>query len=374
MSEEHTMPSHEQDYMELALDLARHARGRTSPNPTVGAVIVKDGRVVGTGFHPRAGEPHAEIFALQEAGEQARGATLYVTLEPCSHHGRTPPCVEAIIAAGIREVHIAMIDPNPRVSGRGKAALEAEGIRVVVGEHEEEARELNETFAHWITTGRPFVIAKFAMSLDGKIATKTGASRWITGEEARHHVHELRDQVDAILVGVNTVLADNPQLTTRLPKEDVHHPLRIILDSRGRAPLDARVFSPDLPGQTVVATTEAMPSSTRSALEARGVKVWILPQQGGRVNLEALLDALGGQEVTSLLVEGGSTVLGSFFAAGLVNKVIAYVAPLIIGGTAAPTPVGGPGVSHLTDAIRLTRVRVERVGQDIVIQGYTREE
>jgi len=359
------------DYMARALELAARARGRTSPNPMVGAVLVRHGQIVGEGFHPKAGEPHAEIFALCQAGDRARGATLYVNLEPCCHYGRTPPCTEALIRAGVAEVHMAMEDPNPLVRGKGRAALEAAGIRVVVGEHEAEARQLNEAFIKYITTGRPFVTAKFAMSLDGKIATSTGESRWITGRAARRRVHELRDTSDALCVGVNTVLADDPRLTTRLDKAEVRHPLRVVLDSRGRAPLSARVFDPELPGRTVVATTQAMPQGHRSALEARGVEVWVLPSDGqGRVGLPALLDCLGEHEVTSLLVEGGGSVLASFFEGRLVDKVLAFVAPLIIGGRDAPTPVGGDGALHLADALRLERMSVERVGEDVLIVGY----
>jgi len=361
--------------MARALELAARARGRTSPNPMVGAVLVKDGEIVGEGFHPRAGEPHAEIFALRQAGERARGATLYINLEPCCHYGRTPPCTEALIRAGVAEVHMAMEDPNPLVHGKGRAALEAAGIRTFVGEHESEARQLNEVFIKYITTGRPFVTAKFAMSLDGKIATHTGQSRWITGEAARRRVHELRDVSDAICVGVSTILADDPRLTTRLDKPDVKHPLRVILDSRGRAPLTARVFDPALPGRTVVATTPAMPSTHRAALEAQGVEVWALPPDDrGCVDLAALLDRLGEREITSLLVEGGGTVLASFFERRLVDKVMAFVAPLIIGGKNAPTPVRGTGASCLADALRLKRVSVERVGEDVLIVGYPRDE
>ncbi len=357
--------------MKRALELARTRQGRTRPNPTVGAVLVKDGRIVGEGVHRQAGEPHAEIVALQQAGDAARGATLYVTLEPCSHYGRTPPCVDAIIAAGVKEVHMATIDPNPLVAGQGKARLEAAGIRVVVGEYEEEARRLNEGFMHWITTGRPFVIAKFAMSLDGKIATSSGDARWISGEKARRWVHELRDRVDAILVGVNTVIQDDPLLTTRLPEPDVHHPIRIVLDSRGRAPLHARVFARETPGETWVMTTEAMPLTRRHAFEELGVRVVVLPAEPetGWVSLEALLMFLGQVEVTTLLVEGGGTVLGRFFDARAVHKVYAIVAPLIIGGE-APTPVQGQGVSRLAQALRLQMVEIERLGQDVLIGGY----
>jgi len=357
-------------FMRRALCLAERGRGRTSPNPMVGAVLVRDGQIIGEGFHPRAGEPHAEIMALRQAGKSARGATLYVTLEPCCHFGRTPPCTRAIIAAGVAEVHMAMLDPNPRVAGRGRAELEAAGIRTFVGELEAEARVLNETFIHWITTGRPFVIAKFAMSLDGKIATRSGDSRWITGPAAREQVHQLRDQVDAILVGVNTVIADDPQLTTRLDKDDIRHPLRVIVDSRGRIPLTAQVLDPVLPGRTMVATTEAMPIEQRRALSFRGVQVLVLPSQDGRVSLPDLLEELGRREVTSVLVEGGGTIIGTFFAQRLVDKVVAFIAPIIIGGREAPTPVGGLGVERLSQALRLERVQVEWLGSDLLVTGY----
>lgn len=359
-----------ESFMQRAIELAEKARGRTSPNPMVGAVIVKDGRVVGEGYHQRAGEAHAEIHALRQAGGAAQGATLYINLEPCCHYGRTPPCTKAIIAAGIKEVHMAMLDPNPLVNGRGRAELEAAGIVTFVGEYEEEARQLNEAFVKYITTGRPFVTAKFAMSLDGKIATRTGDSRWITSEEARKEVHRLRDVTDAIVVGVNTVIADNPRLTTRLNKPDVHHPLRVIVDSRGRIPLTAKVLDPDLPGQTLVATTELMPKEKREQLLRRGIQELVLPDQGGRVSLPHLLDALGEREITSLIVEGGGTLLASFFAADLVDKVLAFIAPKIIGGREAPTPVGGEGVDSLADALQLERVMVEIVGDDVLISGY----
>ncbi|MBL7202457.1 MAG: bifunctional diaminohydroxyphosphoribosylaminopyrimidine deaminase/5-amino-6-(5-phosphoribosylamino)uracil reductase RibD [Anaerolineae bacterium] len=359
--------------MERALRLAERGRGRTSPNPMVGAVLVKDGEIVGEGFHPRAGEPHAEVFALRQAGERARGAILYVNLEPCCHYGRTPPCTRALIAAGVAEVHLAMLDPNPLVAGRGRAQLEAAGIRTVVGEREAEARALNEVFVYWVTTRRPFVIAKFAMSLDGKTATRIGDARWITGPSARQYVHRLRDQVDAILVGVNTVIADDPRLTTRLEQAEVRHPLRVILDSRGRIPTTARVLDPALPGQTVIATTEAMPLQRRRALVDKA-DVLVLPADEERVSPVALLAALGEREVTSLLVEGGGTVLGSFFAHGLVDKVLAFVAPMIIGGQHAPTPVGGPGAARIAEAWRLTGVQIQQLGADVLISGYpTRE-
>jgi len=361
--------------MRRALALAAQGRGRTSPNPMVGAVIVRDGQVVGEGYHQRAGTPHAEIHALRQAGERARGGTLYVNLEPCNHYGRTPPCTEAILAAGLAEVHMAMLDPNPLVNGRGRARLEEAGVRTVVGELEEEARELNEAFITYITTGRPLVIAKFASSLDGKIATRTGQSRWISGEAARRRVHELRDAVDAILVGADTVIADDPLLTTRLPDREVRHPLRIVADSRGRVPLEARLFDPALPGRTLVAATPAFPPERRAALEDRGVEVLLLPADPqGRVDPRALLEALGRREVTSLLLEGGGTLLEAFFRAGLVDKVLAFIAPLIVGGREAPTAVAGEGFARLEEAVRLERVRVEWVGEDLLVSGYPRRE
>ncbi len=362
--------------MRQALALAAQARGRTSPNPMVGAVIVCDGQIVGQGYHRRAGTPHAEIHALREAGERARGATVYVTLEPCVHYGRTPPCTNALIEAGVAEVHMAMLDPNPRVAGRGRQALERAGIRTVVGEEEKAARRLNAAFVTWITTGRPRVIAKFAMSLDGKIATHAGESRWITGPEARQRGHILRDQVDAILVGRGTVRADNPRLTTRLEGQaDVRHPLRVVLDSRGRAPLQARVFDPALPGQTLVAATGAMAKERQRVLAERDIEVLTLSaDENERISLPHLLEALGEREITSLLVEGGHTVMGSFFRAGLVDEVMAFIAPSIIGGQAAPGPVGGAGTAHLADAVTLTDLRVEHIGPDLLIAGNVEQE
>jgi diaminohydroxyphosphoribosylaminopyrimidine deaminase/5-amino-6-(5-phosphoribosylamino)uracil reductase len=360
-------------YMRRALELAARARGRTSPNPMVGAVLVRDGEVVGEGYHERAGTPHAEIHALRMAGEKARGATLYVNLEPCAHYGRTPPCVDALVAAGVAEVHLAMLDPNPLVNGKGRARLEAAGIRTVVGECAEEAAELNEAFITWVTRGRPFVIAKYAASLDGKIATRTGDSRWITGEAARLRAHEWRDAVDAVAVGAHTVLMDDPLLTTRLPGREVRHPLRVVIDGHGRVPVSARCFDPALPGRTVVAATAAFPPEKRVALAERGVEVLLLPTDaGGQVDLEALLAELGRREVTSLLVEGGGTLLGSFFRARLVDRVLAFLAPIVIGGREAPGPVGGEGVARLAEAPRLERVRIERVGEDILVSGYPR--
>jgi diaminohydroxyphosphoribosylaminopyrimidine deaminase/5-amino-6-(5-phosphoribosylamino)uracil reductase len=360
--------------MRRALDLARSVKGRTSPNPAVGAVLVRDGEVVGEGATLPPGQAHAERVALDAAGARARGATLYVTLEPCSHWGRTPPCAGALVDAGVATVHLATLDPNPGVAGRGRAWLERAGIETTVGDGQDEARALNADFARWITTRRPYVVAKLATSLDGKIATRTGESRWITGPEARAEGHRLRDRVDAILVGVGTVLADDPELTTRLPDagRPLHHPLRLVLDSTGRTPLAARLLGRDLPGRTAICTTERSAPAWRGAVAAAGAEVLVLPEREGRVDPEALLDALGRRGVTSLLVEGGATVHGAFFDAGLVDRVVAFVAPLVIGGAGAPSPVGGKGPASLAEAGRLLEAEVRRVGVDTLIAGVLR--
>lgn len=361
-----------QTYMQQALTLARQAEGYTSPNPAVGAVVVKEGQIVGEGYHRRAGAPHAEVEALQAAGELAQGATLYVTLEPCNHHGRTPPCTKAIIEAGIAQVFYATSDPNPHVTGNGYRRLAEAGLTVHRRPCTAEAQYLNRFFFHYIRTGRPYVVAKFAASLDGKIATHTGHSQWITGEAARQKGHTLRHQVDAILVGAGTAIADNPRLTTRLSRPDVRHPLRVVLDSRGRVPLEARLFQADLPGQTIVATTEAMPLTRQVKLKKQGVESLILPATpAGRVDLDALLDKLGQRQIISLLVEGGGQVLGAFFERGLVNEVWAFVAPLIIGGQEAPGPVGGAGFANLAQACRLQSSTIEPIGCDFLIRGLT---
>lgn len=363
------MDKHE-TFMKHALSLARQAEGYTSPNPVVGAVVVRDGQIVGEGYHRRAGTAHAEVEALQSAGAAARGATLYVTLEPCNHHGRTPPCTQAIINAGISQVFYAIGDPNPRVAGGGHQRLAEAGLSVTGGLCAEEARHLNRFFFHHITTGRPYVVAKFAASLDGKISTRTGHSQWITGPAAREKGHTLRHMCDAILVGAGTVIADDPQLTTRLPLAEVRHPLRLVLDSRGRIPLNARLFQADLPQHTIVATTTAMPSAHQNALHQQGVETLILPATAtGQVDLTLLLDTLGQRQLVSLLVEGGGQTLGSFFEANLVNEVWAFIAPLIIGGQTAPGPVGGFGPATLAEAFHLRQTMIETIDGDFLIRG-----
>jgi diaminohydroxyphosphoribosylaminopyrimidine deaminase/5-amino-6-(5-phosphoribosylamino)uracil reductase len=357
-------------FMARAFALARRALGRSNPNPPAGAVVVREGKLVGEGYTQPVGSWHAEIMALRQAGPAARGAALYVTLEPCAHYGRTPPCVDAILAAGVSEVHIAIEDPNPIARG-GRERLEAAGVRVLVGEGAEQARALYAPHIKHKTTGLPWVIAKYAMSLDGKIATRTGESRWITGPAAREVAHRLRAQVDAIAVGAGTVLTDDPQLTARpRGRPWPRQPLRVVVDAEGRVPPTAQVFQG--PGPALLATRAGLPEGRQEAYRAAGVEVLSLPGDEGRVDLEALLVALGQRETTSLLVEGGGQLLGSFFDRGLVDQVYAFIAPLIIGGTKAVPAVGGLGVAHMEDALRLAQVRVRRIGDDLLVIGTPR--
>ncbi len=358
--------------MKQALSLARLALGQVSPNPAVGAVVVRGGEVVGQGYTQPPGSSHAEIAALEQAGERARGSVMYVTLEPCSHYGRTPPCVEAIIDAGVSEVHLAMLDPNPQVCGQGRKKLEEKGINTYVGEHEEEAGQINEAYIKYITTGMPFVTAKFAVSLDGKIATRSGDSRWISSELSRKRVHGLRYTTDAIMAGVNTVLYDDPELTARScgGKGGVvkAHPLRVIVDSNGRTPLTAKVLA--APGKTLLAMAKGVSSQEEKAFAEAEAELLDLPSVEGRVDLKKLLQALGDKEITSVLVEGGGCLLGSLFDNRLVDKVVAFVAPIIIGGEEAKTAVAGRGVEKVADALRLERVTLERLGDDMLLSGY----
>jgi len=356
-------------YMQMALELAAKALGRTSPNPVVGAVVVSDGQVVGSGYHARAGTPHAEVHALREAGEKARGATLYVTLEPCCHHSRTGPCTEAVINAGITKVVVAMQDPNPKVAGNGVKILQNAGITVETGVLEEQSRRMNEVFIKYISTKLPFVVMKTAMSLDGKVATAGGESQWITGPESRAVVHRLRDRYDAILVGVGTVLADNPSLTTRLPGGGGKDPVRVVLDSRARTPADAQIITQPSQAPTIIVTTSAAPREKLRQLSDAGAQVMQLPADANGVCLPELLRRLGEQEITSLLVEGGAGVNGSFIEHGLVDKVFWFIAPKIIGGSSAPGPVGGAGITALAGALKLSDIALHRHGEDICIEG-----
>nr|WP_255327078.1 bifunctional diaminohydroxyphosphoribosylaminopyrimidine deaminase/5-amino-6-(5-phosphoribosylamino)uracil reductase RibD [Selenomonas sp. FC4001] len=365
----------DEDFMRVALNLARNATGRTSPNPLVGAVIVREGRIVGAGWHRKAGTPHAEIHALNMAGDLASGATLYVTLEPCSHHGRTGPCAEAVVKAGIKRCVIAMEDPNPKVAGKGIAILEQAGIEVRCGVLEDEARELNEVFLKWITAKRPFVVLKTAMSLDGKIATATGKSQWITGEAARRRGHEFRDIYDSILVGIGTVLADDPSLTTRLPDGVGKNPVRVVVDSQARTPLTAKVIT-DGQARTIIAVSGLAPVHRIVALREAGAEVIEAFDKSksdlSKVDLSILMEKLGAMEISSVYVEGGGTVNFSLLKAGLVDKVYAFIAPKLIGGREALTPVEGEGFAELTDAVELEHTTVETIGQDILLTGYVK--
>ncbi len=358
--------------MARALALAARGRGRTSPNPMVGAVVVRAGEIVGEGFHPQAGEPHAEVFALAEAGERARGADLYVTLEPCNHHGRTPPCTEAILRAGVRRVFVGAVDPNPLVAGAGVQRLRAAGIEVVTGVGGEAATRLNEAFNHWIVHRTPFVCLKLATSLDGRIATAAGKSKWITGPAARSRVHRLRADVDAVMVGRGTAVADDPRLTARGVEGDYTPAARVVVDSQLALPPSAALLDPALPGQPIVATAADADAPSALALRARGALLWSLPGGEGRVDLPALMERLGtwtGGPVTSLLVEGGGVLAASLLTEGLVHKVIWHQAPTLLGGDGRP----GVGDLHLdapADGPRLDIASMTRVGDDLELIAY----
>ena len=360
--------------MALALRLAAKGRGHTSPNPMVGAVVVSRGKLVGQGSHRKAGGPHAEVIALSQAASRAKGSTLYVTLEPCSHlKKRTPPCVPLVINSGVRRVVVAMVDPNPQVRGRGIAHLKRAGLQVEVGCCEAEAVQLNETYIHWVQTGRPFTIVKAGMTLDGQIATAGGESQWITDKVARARAHQLRGDVDAILVGIGTVLRDDPQLTARTGGDPVRlaprQPLRVVVDSRLRIPLKAAVLQRQEEAHTVIATTRAAPSRKIALLQGRGVDVLVLPNAGGHVNLPALWTRLGQLGVTSLLVEGGSDLNATVLRAGLSQRLMCFVAPLLLGGQDAKGLVGGLSPLRLRDAMPLKNLRIEQVGRDMLIQA-----
>lgn len=361
-------------FMRLALEYAASASGRVAPNPPVGAVLTRDGEVLAVGATLPPPGPHAEAVALAEAGEAARGATLYVTLEPCAHHGRTPPCADAIVAAGIRRVVISVRDPNPIVDGRGVTRLRNAGTAVDVGLLADEAARLIEGFAHRLQTGRPLVTVKYAMTLDGRIATRNGHARWISGSASRERVHILRDRTDAILIGAGTALADDPLLTTRLPDECAgyggpHHPLRVILDTHARTRPDLRMLHPDVPGRTLMFVGSDADRSRIRALERAGAEVVSVPVSAARLDLHEVLDELGSRGMNDLLVEGGGRVHGAFFDARLVDRVCAFVAPVIVGGDDSPVPVGGIGVARMPDGARVVDRRVTSFGDDLCIEG-----
>ena len=370
MSKHNQWSTTDRKFMEHALALASKARGHTSPNPMVGAVIVRDGEIVGEGYHQKVGDAHAEIHALNQAEGFAEGATMYVTLEPCCHWGRTPPCTDSIIRAKLADVFVAMTDPNPRVAGNGIRQLEAAGISVQVGICEEESRQLNEVFIKYITTQRPFVVLKSAISIDGKIATASGESQWITSKPSRLKGHEVRAQVDAILVGVGTVIQDDPALTVRLPERQNEDPIRIVVDSSGRTPLHAKIFNPDSNARTLIAVTESAPLKKIEALKCAGADVLTIKEEGGRVCLRALMRALGRREITSVLIEGGGEINAAALHAGIVDKVMFFIAPKLIGGKDAPGAIGGRGIARLAEAFELRDVKTSQIGADFLIEGY----
>ncbi|MDD4874205.1 MAG: bifunctional diaminohydroxyphosphoribosylaminopyrimidine deaminase/5-amino-6-(5-phosphoribosylamino)uracil reductase RibD [Dehalococcoidales bacterium] len=363
------------DYMEQALSLAKLALGQVSPNPAVGAVIVKNDVIIGKGYTQPTGFSHAEIMALKQAGKEVRGGLLYSTLEPCCHYGHTPPCTGAIIAAGITEVHMAMLDPNPLVNGKGKAELERAGIKVVLGEHIKAAKTINEGYIKFQLTGLPFITVKYAMSLDGKIATYSGDSKWISGEESRHFVHNMRYINDAIMAGVNTVLADDPQLTARCGGgrggTAKKQPLRIIIDGTGITPKNARIFSE--PGKILLVIGRHVEDEEKKAFNKVGAEILELPSINGYIELKKVMEELAKRQITSVLVEGGSILFGSLFDQKLVDKVIIFVAPVIIGGEKAKTAIGGRGAEKIMDAIKLKNISEERFGDDMMVVGYIKE-
>lgn len=356
-------------FMKRALNLAEKGMGFTSPNPLVGAVIVKNGKIIAEGYHESYGENHAEINALNNAIEDVYGTTMYVNLEPCSHFGKTPPCVNRIVKSGIKKVVVAMEDPNPAVSGNGIKILKENGIEVEVGILKKEAEKLNEIFIKYIITKRPFIIMKAGMSLDGKIATHTGDSRWVTGEKSREYGHILRQKVSSILVGVNTVIMDDPMLNTRLNKIECKDPIRIVLDSYGRTPLTSKILNIN-PSNTIIAVTNLAADENIKAFKERGADVIITPAKNHKVDLEFLIEELGNKKIDSLLIEGGGEVNFSFLKENLVDKVIFFIAPKIIGGKDAKTPVEGEGVECLEDAICLQNVQITNMGKNIMVEGY----
>ncbi|TCO78706.1 bifunctional diaminohydroxyphosphoribosylaminopyrimidine deaminase/5-amino-6-(5-phosphoribosylamino)uracil reductase RibD [Marinisporobacter balticus] len=360
-------------YMKKALELAKLGIGYTSPNPLVGAVIVKNNRIIGEGYHAYYGSSHAEINAFDHAKEDVSNATMYVTLEPCSHYGKTPPCAHAIVKKNIKKVVIATTDPNPLVSGKGIQILQDHGIEVITGVLEEESKKMNEIFIKYITTKRPFFILKTAMTLDGKIASYTGNSRWISNESSRKFVHQLRHLVSGIMVGIGTVLKDDPLLTTRLDTKKSLNPTRIIVDTHGRTPLDSKIMQTSKDVKTIIATTNLSDHKKLKAMENMGATIIITPIKEGKVDLPYLLDILGERKIDSILLEGGSTLNYSALNEKVVDKIISFIAPKIIGGSTAKTPIGGEGIPCMKDAILLKNLQVSSFEDDLMIEAYVRK-
>ncbi|HYE84132.1 MAG TPA: bifunctional diaminohydroxyphosphoribosylaminopyrimidine deaminase/5-amino-6-(5-phosphoribosylamino)uracil reductase RibD [Clostridia bacterium] len=357
-------------YMQRALELAARGSGSTSPNPLVGAVIVKNGEIIGEGWHERAGEPHAEINAIRNSKEPVEGATIYVNLEPCSHFGRTPPCAAKLVERKFKRVVVAMEDPNPLVAGRGIMLLRDCGIQADVGINRLEALKLNDIFIKYITRRTPFVLLKAAMTLDGKTATKTGDSKWISGEQSREYVHRMRNRYSSILVGVNTVIKDNPELTARLPGVKTINPVRVVVDSKGRIPADAKVLEIDEYRRTIIAATGEITEEKASYLKDKGAEIIITGEKDGKADIKQLVEELGKRGIDSLMVEGGGTMAAAFLEGGLVDKVAVFIAPVIIGGRSAPTPVMGTGADFIRDGYRLKYQSITTFGQDVLVEGY----
>ena len=360
----------DQDHMNEALDLAGKGRGFTSPNPMVGAVVVKDGIVVGRGYHQAVGEAHAEVNALDDAGDAARDACLYVTLEPCNHIGRTPPCTEKIVSSRVARVVIAMADPNPTVKGNGAAYLRQQGVEVTMGVCEDQALRLNESYIKYVRTNRPFVIMKCAATLDGRIATSTGDSKWISGEQSRRYAHELRHSVDAILVGSGTIKKDDPSLTTRLDGIEGRDPLRIILDSRLSISEKAKVLRLDSDSDTLLFTSKGVPEDRRNRIENLGARVLYSALKDDQIDVEPLMAQLGEMGITSLLIEGGSHVFSSFLSAGIVDKIILFYGPKILGGDDGVPIFRGKGPTLMSGSLPVKDIQFQRFDNDIMIEGY----
>lgn len=357
-------------FMQRALELAASAMGRTNPNPMVGAVIVKNNQIIGEGYHHKAGTPHAEIHALNAAGSDAFGATIYITLEPCSHYGRTPPCADALVKAGIKRAVIAAIDPNPEVAGKGLKILNDSEIETRVGVLEDKALKLNEVFLKYIQTGMPFVAVKTAMTLDGKIASVTGSSRWITNEASRRFVHRLRNVYDAILVGIGTVLKDDPLLNTRLDSADVRDPVRVIIDTNLDLPLKSRIVKTACQQRTIVFYSDNNSYAKKKQLKDAGLELIQVDSDSGLIVMEDVFKILGKMEICSVLVEGGGEINAYLIENALADKVYWFIAPRIIGGRQAPSPVGGTGIELMQNAVKLKSVEIERFAEDMLITGY----
>ncbi|WP_313568679.1 bifunctional diaminohydroxyphosphoribosylaminopyrimidine deaminase/5-amino-6-(5-phosphoribosylamino)uracil reductase RibD [Acetoanaerobium noterae] len=360
----------DEKFMKLALSLAEKGRGYVNPNPLVGAVIVKDGKVIGEGYHTAFGKPHAEIEAINSATEDIKGATMYVTLEPCCHQGKTPPCTEAIIKNQLARVVVATTDPNPLVSGSGIEKLKQSNIEITVGVLEEMAKIQNEVFIHYMTTNLPFTILKYAMSLDGKIACHTGDSKWITSEKSRTDVHRLRSSVSAVVTGIGTILSDDASLNVRLIDSKGREPHRIVVDSAARISLDAKILNLDSKSDTYIAVTEAASDEKLKKLEDYGAKIIMTKSKDGKVDLEELWKELGFLGMDSILIEAGEQLNAALLEAKLVNKIRAYIAPKIIGGTNAKSPIGGYGASSMSEVINLKSMNVAYIENDFVVEGY----